>query len=109
MSSRPDTRAEAFRLLPSIEELLHDPRLEPLARELAREVWLAFLRELIERWRGEIKAGTLDASSLSARLEGTALASELRTRVEREHRAGIVRVVNATGVVLHTGLGRAPV
>jgi L-seryl-tRNA(Ser) seleniumtransferase len=109
MSSRPDTRAEAFRLLPSIEELLHDPRLEPLARELAREVWLAFLRELIERWRGEIKAGTLDASSLSARLEGTALASELRTRVERERRAGIVRVVNATGVVLHTGLGRAPV
>lgn len=108
MSSRADASKDAFRLLPSIEELLHDPRLAALAPRVPRDVWLGFLRELIERWRAEIKAGKLDATTLSARLAGTALADELRRAVEREGRAGIVRVVNATGVVLHTGLGRAP-
>ena len=33
----------------------------------------------------------------------------LAARVRREEKSGLVRVVNATGVVLHTGLGRAPV
>jgi len=108
MSSRADTSKEAFRLLPSIEELLHDPRLEGLRASVPREVWLAFLRALLERLRGEIKAGKLDATALSARLAGPALVDELTAEVARERRAGIVRVVNATGVVLHTGLGRAP-
>jgi len=108
MSSRADTSKEAFPLLPSIEELLHDPRLEELGASVPREVWLAFLRALLERWRGEIKAGKLDATALSARLAGSALVDELTAAVGRERRAGIVRVVNATGVVLHTGLGRAP-
>ncbi|MFM7295970.1 MAG: hypothetical protein ACKO4Q_01955, partial [Planctomycetota bacterium] len=47
MSSRADTSKEAFRLLPSIEELLHDARLEAVGASVPRAVWLGFLRALL--------------------------------------------------------------
>ncbi|MCC7015320.1 MAG: L-seryl-tRNA(Sec) selenium transferase [Planctomycetes bacterium] len=109
MSSKTDPRAEAFRLLPSVEEVLHDAALVEPAARVPRELWVGFVRDVLEAWRGEIKAGTLDATRLGHQLARGELAAALSERVERERRAGIVRVVNATGVVLHTGLGRAPV
>lgn len=108
MSSKTDPRGEAFRLLPSVEEILHDPTLTDSAARVAREVWVGFVRAELDVWRSEIKAGQLDAARLAERLARGELRAALRQRVDREKRAGIVRVVNATGVVLHTGLGRAP-
>jgi L-seryl-tRNA(Ser) seleniumtransferase len=100
--------SQAFRLLPSVEEALHDPALAQLASRAPRTVLLELVREVLERWRGEVKSGALDAVQLEARLAGGGLARAVRERVEVEERAGVVRAVNATGVVLHTGLGRAP-
>ncbi|MEE8467308.1 MAG: L-seryl-tRNA(Sec) selenium transferase, partial [Planctomycetota bacterium] len=48
-------------------------------------------------------------SDLSARLAEGALASDIERRVHEEKGRGVVRAINATGVVLHTGLGRSPV
>ncbi len=99
---------QAFRLLPSVEEALHDPAVAQLASLTPRTVLVELVREVIERWRGEVKSGALDAARLETRLAGGGLARAVRERVELELRAGIVRAINATGVVLHTGLGRAP-
>ncbi len=65
--------------------------------------------DVLDRWRAEIKAGELDAGGVSERLERGDLERSVGKRVEREEKAGLVHVVNAAGVVLHTGLGRAPV
>ncbi len=108
MTPKADPRSDAFRLLPSVEEVLHDPRTSEVLRTVPREFALEVVRELIERWRAEIKAGTLDAARLSERLANGSLARAAKEASEREQRAGLVRAVNATGVVLHTGLGRAP-
>jgi L-seryl-tRNA(Ser) seleniumtransferase len=78
-----------LRDLPSVDELARAAG-DPLAVEAARVV--------IDRAREEIRAGT-DPGDLAARLREE-LASARRPRLRR--------VLNATGIVVHTNLGRAP-
>jgi L-seryl-tRNA(Ser) seleniumtransferase len=78
-----------LRDLPSVDELVRDTD-DPLAVEAARTV--------LARAREEIRAGT-DPGDLPARLRDELLAA----RAPR-----LRRVLNATGVIIHTNLGRAP-
>ena len=78
-----------LRDLPSVDELARGVR-DPLAVQAARAV--------LERARQEIRAGA-DPGDLAARLQEE-LAAARRPRLRR--------VLNATGVVVHTNLGRAP-
>ncbi|MEW6072033.1 MAG: L-seryl-tRNA(Sec) selenium transferase [Planctomycetota bacterium] len=98
-----------FRPLPAVEEVLADPAAAALAARVGRELLVRFVQEELARWREEIRARGLDAAAVRARLEGGELALALAARVRREEGSGIRRAVNAAGVVLHTGLGRAPV
>ena len=102
-------QANPFRMLPSVEEVLQDVDVARFVAGVGREVVVGFIQEVLDAWRDEIRAGTLDAAGLAARLEGGGLLGTLAERVRGEEGSGLVRVVNATGVVLHTGLGRAPV
>ena len=102
----------AFRHLPSVEEVLHQARAVPLGADggrAGRDVLAGFVRNLLAEWRAEIVAGELDGEGVEERLASGALEAALRARVARESASGLTAVVNATGVVLHTGLGRAPV
>jgi len=99
----------AYRLLPSIEEVLSRPAVRALEARVARTLLAGFLGEVLAAWRAEIGAGRLEAAALERRLAEGGLERALEERVRREEGAGLVRVVNATGVVLHTGLGRASV
>lgn len=110
MARPPATDAQAaFRLLPSIDEVLRDPRASALAARCGRELLQRLASDTLEAWRAEIKAGRLDADRLVTLRAAGEPFGELARRVELEERRGVVRCVNATGVVLNTGLGRAPV
>ena len=98
-----------YRLLPSVEEVLTGAEVQALAERVGRELLVDLARDVLERWRADIQAGELDAAGVQERLERGDLVRSLAGRVEREEKAGLVHVVNAAGVVLHTGLGRAPV
>jgi L-seryl-tRNA(Ser) seleniumtransferase len=100
---------EAFRALPSVDEALREPGLAALAEGRDRELMLALVRDRIDAWRAEILAGGLDAAGVAERVAAGRLTSEVRAAIDREDAKGIRSVINATGVVLHTGLGRAPV
>src|SRR5262245_64867581 len=78
-----------LRDLPSVDELARASD-DPLAVEAARS--------LLERAREEIRAGT-DPGDLALRL---------RDELEALRRPRLRRVLNATGVLVHTNLGRAP-
>lgn len=99
-----------YRLLPSVEELLqaHGRRQGPSAQG-PRELLARLAAALIERARGEIKAGRMDQAAVSAWLSRGGPLQELEQALEQERGRGLKRVLNATGVVLNTGLGRAPV
>jgi L-seryl-tRNA(Ser) seleniumtransferase len=83
-----------LRDLPSVDELLRDERLAAEPHELA----VAAARSALERAREEIRAGEDPGSIVEVAV------AELARR--RAH--SLRRVINATGVLVHTNLGRAP-
>ena len=91
---------EALRRLPSVDQVLRLLADRPDVREIPRARLTETVREVLERERQRVRGGepARDAKALSGRV------------VELSRRAGIFSlqtVVNATGVVLHTNLGRA--
>jgi L-seryl-tRNA(Ser) seleniumtransferase len=101
--------SNAYRLLPSVDEALRDPAIAKCGASVSRELFSSFVAAVIEELRAQIKSGRLDAPALEALLARGGLAQALELRMLRESAAGLRRCVNATGVVLNTGLGRAPV
>jgi L-seryl-tRNA(Ser) seleniumtransferase len=119
---------ERLRALPSVDALLRTPEALALRPLLGAERLTALARAVAEEMRGELRSrdgGAVEAadvkSSPSDEEEGAtpdggptreALLAEgarrLERAAEREAARGLRRVVNATGVVLHTNLGRAP-
>ncbi|NTX55821.1 L-seryl-tRNA(Sec) selenium transferase, partial [Myxococcus sp. CA039A] len=87
-----------LRALPSIEQLLRRPSLEPLLAGVPRARAVSALRLAVERARARLLQG--EPRSFEDADVGEAL-STLAT-------PGLRPVLNATGVVLHTNLGRAP-
>lgn len=90
--------SDQLRALPSVDEVLS--RLEHLLGPFPRKLVVAEIRRVLDQARAEIRSGG-QASELS-----------VETRVEQALaallRPSLKRVINATGVVLHTNLGRAP-
>jgi L-seryl-tRNA(Ser) seleniumtransferase len=101
--------ANPYRLLPSVEDVLTRPEVRALAADLPRSLLASFVAEILAAWRAAIAAGELSADGVRARLERDDLLRSLSARVQHDRGAGLVPVINATGVVLHTGLGRASV
>jgi len=91
------TDQEKLRALPSVDEVL--ARLEALEARFPRALIVAEVRRTLDEARREIRAGGELDGSMEARVE-RALA--------RLETPSLQPVVNATGVVLHTNLGRAP-
>ena len=91
-------RSNPLRELPSVDELLGREELGALAERHGRPLVLAAVRSALARAREEVKAG-YPAGDLVARA-----AAELEATL----RPSLRRVLNATGVVVHTNLGRAP-
>ena len=87
-----------LRALPSVNELLQDPRLVALASEHGHELALGVARDAIAAAREKIAAGE----------QATDLVADALERAEGAGAPRLRRVLNATGVVVHTNLGRAP-
>jgi L-seryl-tRNA(Ser) seleniumtransferase len=83
-----------FRDLPSVDELLRDERLASEPHDLA----VAAARAALESARADIGVGNDPGSVVDAALDELA----------RARRPSLRRVLNATGVLVHTNLGRAP-
>jgi len=95
-------REELLRSLPGVDRLLGHPRLRGLEQRIARSYLVRIVRDVIEGRRERILAGRVRRP---AAVE--ALAALVCSRVEALSAGRMRRVINASGVVLHTGLGRA--
>jgi L-seryl-tRNA(Ser) seleniumtransferase len=100
------TNSQLFRKLPSVDEVMHDPAISSLAESCGHEFVVDAARIVLGRLRQEIASGLLDENGLELALAGLAVAVENQLR--QSLRYSLRPVINATGVILHTNLGRAP-
>ena len=107
-SSKP-TQGNPYRLLPSVDEVLRDPGVMTLAPSVGRAMLRTFAQRLVKSWREEISVGNLDSQGLEERLAGEGLGLAMGALVDQDRARGLRRAINVSGVVLNTGLGRAPV
>ena len=99
-------RSELFRELPSVDELLRVPAVAALAAGHGGAAVTDAARAVLARLREEIASGLLEETSLQLALSG--IADAIEQQVRRTVQYSLRPVINATGVILHTNLGRAP-
>ena len=102
-----------YRILPSIEQLRQRPRVAVLLERYGHAAVVRALREETDALRARLAAGG-DAAATSADLPATAdeaaalIEAGLEPRLAGLFRPTLRPVINATGVIVHTNLGRAP-
>ena len=99
-------KSALFRALPSVDELLRLPAVAALLESGGHGAVTAAARAVLERLREQIAAGNLDEHALEIAL--AALPEAIERELRRSMQYSLRSLINATGVVLHTNLGRAP-
>ena len=92
---------DKLRSLPQVEEVLHDASLEALTESVPRDLVCDAVRASIDEARQAILAGS-DADTSTPSIVRVA-----RMRLLALNRPSLRRVVNASGVIIHTNLGRS--
>jgi L-seryl-tRNA(Ser) seleniumtransferase len=107
--SSSDAVAAALRALPSVDELLGRPRMAALVQKSGRKLVTSAIRTVLSDARKQISTRALgaDGGTVDAKNDDD-LESLVVSEVENILAPSLRRVINATGVVLHTNLGRAP-
>jgi len=90
-----------LRSLPSVDRLLSDKRLKSCQDTCSRSLVLDVTRRLLEESRLSIAGGKAAPSFHE-------LVASICLRIKSLAEPSLVPVINATGVILHTNLGRAP-
>jgi L-seryl-tRNA(Ser) seleniumtransferase len=93
-----------LRELPSVDRLLKHPRCEALLARYNRDFLIQKCRDALDQARIEIRHGK---SSAADAVKCETIAARVEAQVAAESQPCLVRVVNATGTILHTNLGRA--
>jgi L-seryl-tRNA(Ser) seleniumtransferase len=101
-----DTR---LRLVPSVDQLLRTETAVELSSTLGTRRLTALARLVTTEIRTAIRNESYDVTAKSADDLLSEAAARLKETANLENRSGLTNVINATGVVLHTNLGRAPI
>jgi len=101
-----DSKVDLYKSLPSVDELLKREPLVSLAAKQGQPAVTDAVRTVLGSLRNEIAAGRLDAEKLRQAL--TRLVEAVEEELHRALGHSLTKVINATGVILHTNLGRAP-
>ncbi len=99
-------KAALFQKLPSTDELLRQPDMKVLMERDGHAAVSESIRVVLARLRQEIGSGQLNDQSLDLALGGLSAAIERQLRQSLSY--SLRPLINATGVILHTNLGRAP-
>lgn len=93
-----------LRELPSVDEISRNEEVEKLSQNLDQEYLTEIIREEIGNIRTQILKDIYEYDEINI---GN-LVDNIKNRLNSDFDFGLKKVINATGVVLHTNLGRAP-
>jgi len=99
-------KTELFRLLPSVDDLLRAEAMRAIVAHEGHAATVEAARALLDELRSRIAQGGTTDEELEVVLKDAPLEIERRLRTEMAY--ALRPVINATGVILHTNLGRAP-
>jgi L-seryl-tRNA(Ser) seleniumtransferase len=102
-----DGRQARLRSLAAVDEVLREPAVEVLLEHYPRALVVDAVRAVIERLRAEILAGGEASVAQAADLTPAALVPWVERLLRVAVTPSLRRVINATGIVVHTNLGRA--
>ena len=91
-----------LRTLPKVDDLLRDPALEEVCREYGENMVTDSIRREVDDLRRGLLSQTLDALP-----ERSEICRSIIRRVRQDAQPSFRQVINGTGIVLHTNLGRA--
>lgn len=100
--------AAALRGLPSVDELLGRPGISALLQKAGHKLVTTAIRSVLAEARLVITGRVAASPAAPDSVHGWDFESRVVSEVERILAPSLRRVINATGVVLHTNLGRAP-
>jgi len=102
-------QAEQLRRIPGVDELLSRPRLAAYAKRMDRDLLVLLLRDVLSAVRAQIVAPESVSPSLTVTsLDFDSIEELIAAEADRILQPSLQAVINATGVILHTNLGRAP-
>ena len=96
---------ERLSQLPAVDALLGSPALAAALARFGRRALADAVRHVLAEMREVLRRE--ETASLGAALSVEGIAARVQAHLERATRPGFRRAVNATGIILHTGLGRA--
>lgn len=96
--------ANVLKNIPSVNELLDSPPLRKLVDRANRSVVVSGVRRFLDNLRSDVQTATADLKVPSP----GELAERIAKWISDEDSPNLRPVINATGILLHTGLGRAP-
>ncbi len=96
----------SYRVIPSVEQMWQRPAFRPLEQIYGRAAVIDAIRAEAQAIRDRLSAGADAGPGVDDAV--SAIEQGARTRLAAERQPSLVRVINATGVVVHTNLGRAP-
>ena len=99
-------KSTLFQKLPSTDDLLRQPEMQGLIERDGHSAVAGSIRAVLARLREELAASQLDEKALDLALGGLSAAIERQLRQWLSY--SLQPLINATGVILHTNLGRAP-
>jgi L-seryl-tRNA(Ser) seleniumtransferase len=101
-------REALLRQIPSVDDLLGRPRLIELASHAGHSLVLSTARAVLSELRARLAQGPDAGVALASATDPAELEERVIAEVEKTLALSLRPVINATGVVLHTNLGRAP-
>ncbi len=104
--ARYDREVTDFRVIPSIEQLRQREAMQALETRYGRGALLEALRAETGDLRERLAAGRIAAITVADAVGAIEEGTEARLRAAM--RPSLIRTINATGVIVHTNLGRAP-
>lgn len=105
-----EDKMEKLRHIPAIHSLQKDEVFVSLPKKynVSEAIFTEWLQEIVQRLRSEIMAGTESVDVTNGAKLHEYIFSQLTSRAENfVHKNNLQKVINATGVVIHTNLGRS--
>ena len=95
-----------FRKIPKVDEILLDNRVVEILKDVPRTLVVESIREELDEMRNQVKALSVEGAR-NFDLSYEPIIESIMGLINKKYKFKLKRVINGTGVVLHTNLGRS--